>query len=79
MTDERIVPGAVRDGPPTATAVYLALDDAGPLTYNRLTTDLGFSRSAVEMTIAYLREHDLVIERIDDPTAPCQKRWELAK
>ncbi|MFW6435967.1 MAG: hypothetical protein ACOCY1_06250 [Halovenus sp.] len=74
MATDSLVPQHVRDAPATATAVYLALDRAGPLTYDDLVDELGASRRAVETAIGDLQEADLVEGRPDE-TEPCRKRW----
>ena len=76
MTTEQLLPKAVRDAPPTATVVYLALEHAGPMTYKDLVEELGASRRAVENAIADLQAHDLVTDR-PDTSQPCRKRWGL--
>jgi len=75
MAADTLLPDPVRQAPATATAVYLVLDRDGPLTYPALVEELGASRSAVEMAIADLQEHDLV-DATPDATEPCQKRWD---
>jgi len=75
LTD--LFPPAVREGTATTVAVYVALRDAGPLTYTELARAIGTSVRTVKEAIYDLRDAGLVETR-PDVTTPQQGQHRLS-
>lgn len=72
-----VFPDAVRESTSTAAAVYAVLDAAGPLPYDRLVTETGAGRTAVENAVVALRQRG-VVESRPDPDNPRQQVHDIA-
>lgn len=79
MASRLQLPSAVRDQPPSARLVYLALvEGETPMTVDTITAETGVSADRVRRLLGYLLEEDLVTAD-EHPSDGRRKVWTVAR